>query len=588
MRSRQREKLFDGSNTDADVIQARSTIISANNMQTYKQMDNLRKEVLITDSEASAIESLTRSMLENLSTRDAYNIALDEEGTLISNLISSLDKLDAAEKLLSSDYTFGEKIEAYDDILESLHNQGKLQASFKTLFKEYEGLKSLGDTVISFFDAENLSIESVNDIYTNLKNVTAKYGKIEQETFNNMFKQYVGILKETDSNILQATQDVFGSIINGNEDIMNEFIDAYSRVTSIGILNMGQNIDSFKNSINIFYEKASEWSTMSESDKSKFISDYAELFSEVGNASGQSLLDAFNSGNYLAIEDALKNNPYLKKQLEQRLKEVEIELKNESAIQGADRNEAYIKQLEAYKKYLNNVEDLFKASLELRLEQETNQLEEYKSLLQDQQNELEKSLNKRKEAYEKYFETINKEEEDNDYETKTMTLVSNISKLSSSTNASAVSQSKNLQQQLLDLEKERLKTLRERAQDAVVNSIDDQLSKISDQFEELLSNNRELLSLMMKQLDNPSEYISQLLTNKIASGATALELQDYISSLNTTYGSVLGNQLSNISASEKGNQLTLNVSGEEITLNQNDQQNLYLIIKQALREIGLR
>ena len=258
MRSRQQNKLFDESNTDADVLQARSTIISANNMQTYKQMDNLKKEVLITDSEASAIENLTRSMLENLSTRDAYNIALDEEGTLIKNLIHSLDGLDAAEKLLSSDYKFGEKIEAYDAIVNSLNNQSKLQASFKTLFKEYEGLKSLGDTVISFFDAENLSIESVNDIYTNLKNVTAKYGKIEQETFNNMFKQYIGILKETDSNILQATQDVFGSIIDGNAKIMNEFIDAYSKVTSIGILNMGQNIDSFKNSINIFYEKASE------------------------------------------------------------------------------------------------------------------------------------------------------------------------------------------------------------------------------------------------------------------------------------------------------------------------------------------
>ena len=189
MRSRQQNKLFDEGNTDADVLQARSTIISANNMQTYKQMDNLKKEVLITDSEASAIENLTRSMLENLSTRDAYNIALDEEGTLIKNLIHSLDGLDAVEKLLSSDYTFGEKIKAYDAIVNSLNNQSKLQTSFKTLFKEYEGLKSLGDTVISFFDAESLSIESVNDIYTNLKNVTAKYGKIEQETFKNMFKQ---------------------------------------------------------------------------------------------------------------------------------------------------------------------------------------------------------------------------------------------------------------------------------------------------------------------------------------------------------------------------------------------------------------
>ena len=321
---------------------------------------------------------------------------------------------------------------------------------------------------------------------------------------------------------------------------------------------------------------------MSESDKSEFIQDNAKLFSD------GTLLEAFESGNYADIEIALSKNQALQEQIKQRKQEIAQELLIEEGRTGDKRNNAYIAQLKEYEKYLNDVENLFKASLEIRLEQEKTQLDEYRSYLEDQQKELEKSLNKRKEAYEKYFDTINKEEEDNDYESKSMLLISNISKLSSSTNASAVSQSKNLQQQLLDLEKERLKTLRERAQDAVVNSIDDQLSKISDQFEELLSNNRELLSLMTQQLDNPSEYISQLLTNKIASGATALELQDYISSLNTTYGSVLGNKLNNISTTEEGGKLILNVSGEQITLNQNDQQNLYLTIIKALTELGLR
>ena len=321
---------------------------------------------------------------------------------------------------------------------------------------------------------------------------------------------------------------------------------------------------------------------MSESDKSEFIQDNAKLFSD------GTLLEAFESGNYADIEIALSKNQALQEQIKQRKQEIAQELLIEEGRTGDKRNNAYIAQLKEYEKYLNDVENLFKASLEIRLEQEKTQLDEYRSYLEDQQKELEKSLNKRKEAYEKYFDTINKEEEDNDYESKSMLLISNISKLSSSTNASAVSQSKNLQQQLLDLEKERLKTLRERAQDAVVNSIDDQLSKISNQFEELLSNNRELLSLMTQQLDNPSEYISQLLTNKIASGATALELQDYISSLNTTYGSVLGNKLNNISTTEEGGKLILNVSGEQITLNQNDQQNLYLTIIKALTELGLR
>jgi hypothetical protein len=39
---------------------------------------------------------------------------------------------------------------------------------------------------------------------------------------------------------------------------MNYFLNAYADIVEVGILDMGQNIDKIRNSINGFYEKALE------------------------------------------------------------------------------------------------------------------------------------------------------------------------------------------------------------------------------------------------------------------------------------------------------------------------------------------
>ena len=384
--------------------------------------------------------------------------------------------------------------------------------------------------------------------------------------------------------LLSTTKLIFGEHLQDSEDALNAFIEAYGDLIQVGILNMGQNIDKVKNSINNFYEKALEWGEMSESDKAEFIQDNAALFSD-GN-----LLTAFESGNYEDIEKALSKNEAFQKQLEQRRKEIAQELLIEEARTGEARNEAYIAQLKAYQEYLNDTENLFKASLEVRLEQEQAQLDEYRSYLEDQQAALEDSLNKRKEAYEKYFDEINKEEEDEDYENQAELLISNISKLGSTTNASAQRQTKELEQQFKELEKERLKELRERAQEAVMENMDDTLEEISDKFDKLLESNQALLAVMKGDLNNPVDFISDLIGNKIKSGATALEVKDYIGSLQSTYGSVLGNNVEwdAIQVREENNQLFLNVNGRDVPLDTNNEQNLYQAIMKALREVGLR
>ena len=88
-------------------------------------------------------------------------------------------------------------------------------------------------------------------------------------------------------------------------------------------------------------------------------------------------------------------------------------------------------------------------------------------------------------------------------------------------------QSKELENQLKELEEERLKTLRERAQEAVIENMDDTLDEINNKFDELINSNKALLAAMNGDLSNGEDFISRLMTNKINSGASALELENF-------------------------------------------------------------
>ena len=65
-------------------------------------------------------------------------------------------------------------------------------------------------------------------------------------------------LASTQGDVLTATKEVFGEYLDGSEETLNAFIAAYGDLVQVGILNMGQNMDKVKNSINSFYEKALE------------------------------------------------------------------------------------------------------------------------------------------------------------------------------------------------------------------------------------------------------------------------------------------------------------------------------------------
>ena len=597
MSSSGKTAFFNEDTTDAEVIQAQSAIRAVNNTQLYKQIDLMKESNELNEEEAAAVEAVTQALFSEMSAEENWQYAQDKTGQSIERLIKKIkeqqivledgSKISAATILNSEDYTLKEQVQAFKEIEKSLQGDTVALQAFRDSYQHLVTFTTMNPIVLDFIEDKGLTNDQINNMYSAWKALQKEGIDISQEVFESRFSRYMEVLAETNGDVLTATKEVFYDYLDGSEKTLNAFINAYGNIVEKGLLNMGQSLEKTKNTINSFYEKAMEWNELSDSEKSEFISDNLDLFS---GDSGAELLTAFENGDYEKIEEALRNNETLQKKLQQQRDEIAQELKIEEAKQGDERNEAYIKQLKQYQSYLNNVEDLFKASLEVRLDQEQKQLDEYRSYLEDQREALEESLEKRKEAYEKYFSEVDQQQEDLDYQEQSDLLISNLTKLGASQDANSQKQAKEIEQQLKELEEERLQQLRERAREALLENMEDEISQINDKFDELLENNKELLKAMTQDLENPLQFVSDLIANKVESGATSLEVESYIKSLEGTFGSVLGDKIDwdNISVREENNQMILNVNGQEIKLDAANEQNLYQIIMQALTEIGAR
>ena len=597
------------STDNAQYLKTQDAIFAINNNNLYTYIDKLKEAGDINKETASYVEKFTQNILDNISATDAWAYASDTTASAVKEMVEGLkditlwaknaqgemEEVNITKILTTDDYGLVDQVKAYKEASNAISALGDeaAMAAFETNFIQYERFTEYSEYTLSFIDSIGLSIDKLNTLYSSWETLQKKGVEISEEVFESRFDEYITVLSQTQGDVLSATQTVFGDYLDGSEETLNAFIAAYGDLVQVGVLNMGQNMDKINNTINGFYEKAMKWSTLSNSEKAEFIQDNAAMFAdnpETAENEGQDLLRAFESGNYESIENALKSNDALQDQIKKRKAEIQQELLIEEARQGADRNEAYIAQLKEYEKYLNDVNNMFKASLELRLEQEKNQLEEYKKLIQEEDQARIDSINKRKEAYEKYFEAIDEREASEEYEEKAELLISNISKLSTSDTSEAQKQTKDLENQLKELEKERQKELREQARESVLENMDDQVEEINDNLEKLLENNKALLAAMQGRLEeDPQEYIADLIGSKVQSGATANELSEYMGTLQSVYGSAFKNgDLEDIQIREENNQLILNVNGQEITLDPTNETNLFEAIMAALRQIGLR
>lgn len=588
---------------DAKYVQARDAIYAINNNNIYEQIDTLKELNQYSSDQLKVTEEITSAILEQVDAYEAKDLAnnpnrVKELINTINGLTTSIngETIAYAEMLNSSDYSLAQQVEAYRKLDTALSGFGKEYKAFSSLYSQYAVFSNMSEDVLNFIDNANISIDSLNSIYTGYEKLQKAGLNITKEQYQSRFQSFLEAITKFDGDASAAIEETFGDILNqfdkGSKEYINAwnaFVNLYGNAVTKGILNMGQDMDKFTNKVSDFYAKASSWATMSQTDRSQFVSDNYDIFS---GADGDKLLKAFESGNYEMIETALRTNETLAKNRQELLDQVEQELKVELSREGDAYNAAYVQQLKEYKKSLENTEKIYQASLEVRLEQQQKAIDQYKDMLQQEQDALTDSLDKRKDAYEKYFNAVNEEKEDEDYEEQAELYQTNLNKLASSTDASSIKQMNDLQNKLEDLEKERLDTLRERAQEALTANIDDQVSDINTKFDELLNNQQALLAALQGDANSSNaSLLANLISNQVSSeGLTAVGLESFLQTLQSS----LGNYMTGINwddfstTTNENNNLVLNIAGKEIVLNSDDQQAMYDAIKRALEQLGLK
>ena len=447
----------------------------------------------------------------------------------------------------------------------------------------------MSDVSLAFMDRVGMTIDRLNDWGLTLQ----KFGLTTEQAIDKINALLAMVSGGT--GVGDAIKAVFEAELRqfekGTEEwtaAYNKLLNAYQSAVNVTILNLGQSMEALHNRVNNIYEQAQKWNELSDTEKTTFMNDNADLFS---GEDGARLYEAFQTQNYNLIQQALENNQVLQDTIEKRKEELQLLLDIEEARDDDSRNEGQIAYLKEQIRLLNETKDIYRASLKLRLEQEQSQLDIYKEFLNKQQSALEESLNKRKDAYSKYFETINQEAEDEEYEEKANLLVTNLAKLAGSDDAATKLQAAELEAELKQLEADRLRELRERAQEAVLNNIDDQLTDIADKFDKLLENNQLLLQAMTAQITgDPTGFVSSILSSGMQN-LTALGAENFLQEFRTTFGSILPSSALdniNITESSSGDTLILNIAGKEIEIGDSTQQELYLAIMKAMRQLGIK
>ena len=554
---------------NAEYLKVQSAVRAINNNTLYEYIDSLKDA-------GKETEAFAQSILNELDAEQQYQYAIESDQHSIKNLVDTIDnattiingeKIRWTDVLGSDDYTFKERINAFKElekVMKSLNNPEVLKA-FQKAYQEWNDLTgTMSDISLAFMDRVGMTIDRLNDWGLTLQ----KFGLTTEQAVDKINALLEMVSSGT--GVGDAIKAVFESELRqlgkGTEEwtaAYNKLLNAYQSAVNVNILNLGQSMEALHNRVNNIYEQAQKWNELSDTERTTFMNDNADLFS---GEDGARLYEAFQTQNYNLIQQALEHNQVLQDTIEKRKEELQLLLDIEEARDDDSRNEGQIAYLKEQIRLLNETKDIYRASLKLRLEQEQAQLDIYKEFLNKQQSALEESLNKRKDAYSKYFETINQEAEDEEYTEEANKLITNLSKLAASDDAKSKMQSAELEAQLKELEAERLKELRERAQEAVLNNIDDEIAEISKKFDELLNNSQLLLQAMNAQITGDATgFVSQVLASQM-DGRTAISVTE----------------------STTGDTLILNIAGKEIEIGDSTQQELYLAIMKAMRQLGIK
>lgn len=193
-------------------------------------------------------------------------------------------------------------------------------------------------------------------------------------------------------------------------------------------------------------------------------------------------------------EEQLRNYMNMRKARNYDAKQVEFV--NKLSADGLEILNNVVEKVEeigdTYEENIKSIQEKTNSWYETQVDYQDQIVEALKSKLKEEQDAVQNSLDKRREMYDKYFESLQEEEDDASFEDEQARLQKAIVSLSGATDATSLSKLKEYQQELNDLEKEQRQTERDRRKDALDTYLDNQEEKMNQYYEDRLNNEEEL------------------------------------------------------------------------------------------------
>lgn len=213
--------------TDADKAQARDAIYAIANNNLYKNIDLLKQQGQLSQEAASATESFTQALIENIDNFDTIMEYADEDSQAFKDLVSAITsaemQLDSvtvktATILDSEDYSLKEKVAAFQDMRAVLVGNAEALESFNDLYSQYTVFEEMGDDVLDFIDKSHISIEELNKLYQGYEQLQKAGLNISQEDYQARFSNYLEALTQFHGDVAAATHAVFDDLLATADD----------------------------------------------------------------------------------------------------------------------------------------------------------------------------------------------------------------------------------------------------------------------------------------------------------------------------------------------------------------------------------
>ena len=133
-------------------------------------------------------------------------------------------------------------------------------------------------------------------------------------------------------------------------------------------------------------------------------------------------------------------------------------------------------------------EELYEMQRENAMEIQNQAIAAMQARLDAEYEATQKSLDKRRDLYNKYFDDLESEEDEADYETDRQALLNKIAALSTSTDSESLAKLKEAQEALQELDEGKLESDREMRREAVEQSFEDQSAALDAAYDEAMNN----------------------------------------------------------------------------------------------------